>query len=404
MTKKTANVKFSSTSDESDYDYVDNDTPKKGRSNLNKLKNDYSYDYEYSYSSDDNLPQIRPIQQRSKIPSSGTRSIQKNATLVKKPIRPIIRSRPQPLPSQNKSSAGQNSASIIQDENNSDDENINFLDQPSPKSKDIENYAQTKLSNVQDVSNDNKLEEIDNIKVNEKAISDESLSYDDTINTTTNLANENNDQNINYPDRIDVDNNIDEKKDDINAKYYASYFCSRTPKLDMKSPYHFTLGKRDEIFFYAKTKGLFSSHVYISSNENLNIKEKRYDYVLKITKNRSHFTLRKANDKTDLLIMIFDNDYGKEYGPRKISMEWPQTNLKFLSRIPRKTESGNWELNFNGKYVLSSQKNAIILNENSKPTIMIRKIKKQILQIEVIQNLELIYIFAVGVASFICPF
>ena len=43
MTKKTATVKFSSTSDESDYDYVDNDTPKKGRSNLNKLKNEFIF-------------------------------------------------------------------------------------------------------------------------------------------------------------------------------------------------------------------------------------------------------------------------------------------------------------------------------------------------------------------------
>ena len=102
--------------------------------------------------------------------------------------------------------------------------------------------------------------------------------------------------------------------------------------------------------------------------------------------------------------MIFDNDYGKEYGPRKISMEWPLQNLKYTSRIPQKTEDGEWKMSFRGKYLVVSQKNAIILNENSKPVIIIRKILKRVLQIELIQNIDPIYMFAFGIASFICPF
>ena len=335
-------------------------------SNLNQQINDYSYEYEYSDSSDFNIPQIKPSTQTNKIQQNTNKSIitlNRNIT----PIRPS----PKPMIIESKSD------SYEQDENSAFNQVNTQSTDEQPEGIQIKSTQQEReLSN----------------EINETISIGENSS--NNIITTENDDEQNN--SITAPNQVEQNND--------NSKYYNSYFCS---KMNLKSPIDFTFSQKNSSILYAISKGIFSNHVYISSNGNFNIKsikEKQYEYVMKITKNRSHFELRRGTDKNSLLTMVFGNDYGDELGPRKIKMEWPNQQLIYLSRIPIKTENGNWELNFNGKYVLASQKNAIILDENSKPVIMIRKVQKTILQIEVIHCIEPIYLFALGIASFICPF
>lgn len=356
-------VFYSSSYDDSYSDKLSENANDLADTKPNQQKNDYSYNYEYSYSSDDNVPPVKPSPQRPKVMTVPRRNFIP-------PKRNIGTKTPPPKPMK----IEQSSESSTQEE---DDE----TSQLKPKS----------IENQQNNINDNSSKSIENRQSNFNDDTPKSVQQEEIPEASESIA---------------IDNAEDINSQDQNAtnddeKYYNSYFCSKTKK---KSPNDFTFTKRNTSFLYAKSKGIFSSHVYISSDENFGIKEKQYEYVMKISHNKTCFQLRRGDDKNDILIMNFDNDYGKEYGPRKIIMEWPNEHLKYFSRIPRKTPSGNWELNFNGKYVLASQKNAIILDENSKPVVMVRKVQKTILQIEVIRNMDPVQLFALGIASFICPF
>ncbi|OHT10278.1 hypothetical protein TRFO_04310 [Tritrichomonas foetus] len=193
-----------------------------------------------------------------------------------------------------------------------------------------------------------------------------------------------------------------EGKSEINENY-AAYFITRVVKINLRSPLEFIFKTENGILFFSKSTGLFTDHIYISTNADINIKEKKYDYVVIVSKNRTHFVLQKVDDARNLLVIDFNDEYGDEYGPRKIEIVWPETNKKLISRIPKRSASGSWQLNFSGKYVLLSQKNAIMLDENNKPVILVRKIEKQVLELEVNQHFEPIDICTFAIASFVCP-
>lgn len=363
-TRSPTKIIYSTSSDES-YSSIKNVNANNTANSKSQPKNIDSYDYDYSYSSEESIPKLIYSPPRIKLlPNARKNTVQKKNCNTISPS-------PKPM------NIDQSSDYSMIDENNESDQ--------------ICKKVTEKLSSELNTPNISRQEEkiVEEIK--------ESLPTNDS---SPNSEDANKNDNI----KLDSENknaDTNDQRNDDDENYYNSYFCS---KMKFKSPNNFTFNQKSVSLFYAKSKGIFSSHVYISSNENFNIKDKQYEYVMKISHNRTLYELRKLDDKTNLLVMSFNNDYGKEYGPRKINMEWPSQNLKYVSRIPKKTESGNWELNFNGKYVIASQKNGIILDNNSMPAIMIRKVHKSILQIEVIRNIDPIFLFALGIASFICPF
>lgn len=120
--------------------------------------------------------------------------------------------------------------------------------------------------------------------------------------------------------------------------------------------------------------------------------------------NRSKkYVLKEINSDEELMIINMDDDYGDEYGPRKIQLFWPKDNLKHVSRIPHRNKDA-WSLNFGKKFVINSIKNAIIVDENAKRSLLIRKIEKEQLQVDSYRKYKPIFLFAFAIASFICPF
>lgn len=165
----------------------------------------------------------------------------------------------------------------------------------------------------------------------------------------------------------------------------------------------FSFESKNNSILYAKSRGPTNNCVYISSNQDIHIKSKQYEYVLFVMNRSKKYVLKEINSDEELMIIHMDDDYGVEYGPRKIQLFWPKDNLKHVSRIPNRNKDV-WSLNFGKKFVIKSIKNAIILDENAKRSLLIRKIEKEQLQVEAYRKYKPIFLFAFAIASFICPF
>lgn len=142
--------------------------------------------------------------------------------------------------------------------------------------------------------------------------------------------------------------------------------------------------------------------VYISESPSVHIKAQQYDWILRVSKGQCVFELfNKAGDDKEMYIRI-TNDYGKAIGPRKFQIDIsPDVHLH--SKVAVLSQQGKWRLPFNGKYVVPSQKNAVILDSNDQPVILVGKIENPSLEIETIKEFTPIQLFVIGIVSFLCP-
>ena len=197
-------------------------------------------------------------------------------------------------------------------------------------------------------------------------------------------------------------NESQDSSDDRNSDYRA-FLCVRNARKGL-SHVTFQFNLDQKAVLYARTKSLLSNTVYISRQPDIHVSTGAYEYIMTVGRGSTEFNLSKKGAEDQLeLSLAFTNDYGNRLiGPRKIDMQfWEGPHLK--SRVPKQTKSGRWVLKFNGKYVVKSQKNAIMLNEENHAVILIRKIQDTVLEIETIENYTDVHLFALGIASWICP-
>lgn len=181
------------------------------------------------------------------------------------------------------------------------------------------------------------------------------------------------------------------------------YYCTRKNRAHIHSRILFSLTtENNNPIFYAKTRGTKVDSVFISDSENIHIRKKLFKYILFVYDHSKRFVLRPSNSIEDLMIITMDNDYGHEYGPRKINIYWPKDHLRHVSKIANKTQTGKWSLNSGSTFPTDSSRNAIILDEYVNPSILIRKSEHHILELDVSRKYKPIYIFALAIASFLC--
>jgi hypothetical protein len=182
---------------------------------------------------------------------------------------------------------------------------------------------------------------------------------------------------------------------------YRSCFCQRIRRLQFRAPLLFTWAADGQNTFCAKTRQFQSNTTYINDGSEVHIKG-GHQWLLLSSNHLCTFKLvRHDSDATEMKVFI-TNDYDTVIGPRKFRIEIGDS-IKLVSRIPRRKSNGAWALNFNKKYVIKSQKNAIITDEVNHPVVIIRKIEKSTLQIETIRDFSDLYLFTLGVISFLCP-
>lgn len=182
---------------------------------------------------------------------------------------------------------------------------------------------------------------------------------------------------------------------------YKSFFCERIKRAThIRSPLIFRIREESDPIMYAKTRGMHTNTVYLSDTPEIHIKKGLYQYFITASFSHNQFILYKKESSTPELTLTFTNDYGDDLlGPRKLELQFPDRTIR--SRVP-KCKNGRWSMNWGGKFMVQSQKNLIIQNEKGKACMLIRKIGKETLQLEIIESFELVHIFAIAISSFLC--
>jgi hypothetical protein len=181
---------------------------------------------------------------------------------------------------------------------------------------------------------------------------------------------------------------------------YRAFFCRRTRRTSPSAPTVFTLTTADVPLLAAKVRRIAPGHVFISDSPVIHLHGRVYDYVLNVLDGGRKFELVKKDSEQIEMRITASNEYGDEIGPRKLELDVGGWHLK--SKLATRKENGAWGLPYGGKFVLRSMKNAIILDEEELPVILVRKIERDALEVETVRDFTPLQLFVLGVASFLC--
>jgi hypothetical protein len=192
-----------------------------------------------------------------------------------------------------------------------------------------------------------------------------------------------------------------EYEEEDNSPPYRTFFIRRVRRPQIRAPLLFHFFSKGTLLYSAKTRKILTDLVFISESPSVHIKAQQYDWVLRVTKGQCAFELLKKDSDEIAMSLSMTNDYEKAIGPRKIEIDI--AGVRLHSRLPVLKPNGTWCLPFSGKYVVPSQKNAVILDAEDQTVILVRKIEKISLELETIGNFSPLQMFVIGIASFICP-
>jgi hypothetical protein len=153
--------------------------------------------------------------------------------------------------------------------------------------------------------------------------------------------------------------------------------------------------------FYAKSKSVSTTTVYISKNPDIHMKTGQYEHVMTVDPTLCKFQVTARGSPDVVATIVIDNKYDGVLGPRKLDVDLVGAS-HLVSKWPSR-RGFRWTLNFQGKYVVKSQKNAILLNQDKLEAVFVKKIDKNVLELEVRDQISEFHVFLIAVASFVCP-
>jgi sensor histidine kinase YesM len=171
--------------------------------------------------------------------------------------------------------------------------------------------------------------------------------------------------------------------------------------MHIRSHLLFLLRAGDSPVYYAKSKGFPPSAVYISRNPDIHIKNGQYDYVMTVDSAQRNFRVSQKGESDPIATIFIDNQHEDGFGPRRLDVDLMASG-HLISKKPVRRGS-RWTLNFHGKYVVKSQKNAILVDEEEEQVLLVKKIERHVLELEILKNLSQFNVFIIALASFVCP-
>lgn len=128
--------------------------------------------------------------------------------------------------------------------------------------------------------------------------------------------------------------------------------------------------------------------------------------VLLVANNNCDFSLRKDNKLGQELLTLQYRRFTTEGAhPRHLTAYFFGQN----DDIPNKLENVDpefrddaWSVDLNTNEAMSSIKNCKLENDEHQPYVYIRKTQKEVLEIEIREEIDDMYVFALGISSFLC--
>ena len=186
-----------------------------------------------------------------------------------------------------------------------------------------------------------------------------------------------------------------------NQDVYPIYRCHRTSSKIAGRSVNFALYRSDIQIMAAVGKGFNHDKVeiFLDDVSVLKIQKKR------LKSNEVVFNLLKEPEDQLEAKIIFTHKENSQ--PRKISITINNPSLGLPSKIesmkPKYNEAKKlWQMNFKGKFVLRSIKNTILVDEQLNKLMYVRKTTKDDLIIDILSQINEVFIFSFAISSFLC--
>lgn len=188
----------------------------------------------------------------------------------------------------------------------------------------------------------------------------------------------------------------------LNQNSFPIYRCHRESSKGLGRQINFKFFRSDSQIMSATGKGMKHDKIAIYHNDGIisKIQSKYYRSSKKIKFDL--FTEPEGNLEASI-----DFTHKKESLPREVSITINNPSFG----LPNKCESQKpkynklkklWQMNFKGKYVLRSIKNTILVDEQLNKLMYVRKTNKDDLDIDILVQIDEIFIFYFAISSFLC--
>lgn len=235
----------------------------------------------------------------------------------------------------------------------------------------------------------------------------------------------------------DIDKNTPElNKNNTQESSFASSFSVQPYQANPETEYIIYKCKKVKSFSFAKKQLVFNLTLSNEANDTVlysakfrpsginpavslfkgsdcHLKEDNAEGIILTSEKLTKFSLRKRSRYgNEIMSLKFIKSLSKK--PRSIQIYvYIDTNSNIESNCnkpiylrnlePKKTVFGTWELNLNAPSVLASSKNCLIINDSTKETVFIlRKVQKRVFEIEAMNSLSLLQLFALAISSLLC--
>lgn len=191
-----------------------------------------------------------------------------------------------------------------------------------------------------------------------------------------------------------------------------SYQIHRTTKHSIKGTrVYFQFKKDNQILYSTKMKGKRPDDpLPISSGSEMHYSSDKFaGYLLSGNKHTIYSLRAQTTFGKELISILFESPNGDKTLPKKISVTFflkdSLVPTKLVNLEPTLNEDGGFELNFHNKKVIPSIKNCILINQENKCEFLIlRKTSDDIVEIEAVNVISPLAVFAFALSLYECPF
>ena len=388
---------------------------------------------ESSSSSGSSIPTIQTVS--SRVPRPGTKRIKKKRRIPGKHGSPVRRTPvKRPIKLSSDSDYYSNSDNNYKNNDNHDDnenshnDNHNYrtnlnhrnMDNPNNNDNSHDNHihnSQRKF-NRRNLNIAHKTDDNDNHNINQKSNNSDG-NTDDHTNVDNDVAHDDS-LNQNNQDNIDIDSRAKDKEhndtrnqtngeileadierinEEVQNKRTECFRCHK--KKQFMKANQFSFFSRDKEIFHAIRRGILNEVINITKSESPD-----HPFAqIQVMNSTTLFHLVREPEKTlvatiqfqrknelvpkDILIQIHGTAFG---------VEKHLTNMKPFYNALKQT----WQLDFKGRFVLKSNKNAIFIDEKKVVNMIVRKTNKDDLEIEPKKEFDKLLLFFICIALFVC--
>jgi hypothetical protein len=165
-------------------------------------------------------------------------------------------------------------------------------------------------------------------------------------------------------------------------------------------PTIFLLVGASENLYAAKFRG--SDSICICPGGEIHLSTSSISHVIRISASkRRKFQLFEQGSTVELGSLEFSEISPTR--PRNLSLRWANPPLSLMNLQPKfNPQRMRWQLDFDGRYVVRSKKNAVLVSEDAVTIALVRKITTDDLELEAVEAVDPLLVFLLAIGSFAC--